>query len=691
MRLSYTLVVPHVQSDHDATIFQGWVPAIRNIVFLRMIKLLAILPASVEEITMSQADLLGHRKTALPKDTQIAGAQILSKISLIQKNQISVVACLRSNLTEVRKNIGASDSAIILSDCNEEGVIDVRTLGARPQFALDEILWRIAGHNLQGTLRHPYETTLSVPMDHGITSPNLALLEGLGFQVVPEQEGVVLADRDAAIRAVVETFKATSDAFQKGSQGIVYLPAAKAAFYDFKSNLWNQILRQSPHKGHRDFIQKLFRGTSYSGSELSKNVEINALMSDPIVKLVASERQAEIYATTAAITLLSAIDSQPSLRLPNSANLLSQYYKKLEYFGAKEDRKSRERLQDIFREFNDEFLKGLGKDIVDIIQNHFRSWTICADIPIEWIYFGKVPFMISHEVSKLPMTPGNSLLERAGTRPIIVVHKSSLQKILIIRSFKDSDVLKPMLAKAVQGFPIRKDLSIRFVDVASRTELITALNEYSGAIVIFDCHGSHGGTDEVGWFQIGDDRVITWELAHEARIPPIVLLSACHTSPVAGSHASVSTGLLRCGALSVLGTLLSVNGVHSAIFIARIIYRLDAFLHALQISGLTVISWRTFITGFLRMSYTTDILKFLEEEKILDHQSSVKINLDANVWINSLEESWYDLVLDAVAVASNLSQEEILSRIMQKSPLMETMRYCNVGTPEKIMIDLRPQ
>jgi len=91
------------------------------------------------------------------------------------------------------------------------------------------------------------------------------------------------------------------------------------------------------------------------------------------------------------------------------------------------------------------------------------------------------------------------------------------------------------------------------------------------------------------------------------------------------------------------------------------------------------------------MSYTTDILKFLEEEKILDHQSCVKINLDANVWINSLDESWYDHVLEAVAVASNLSQEEILSRIMQKSPLMETMRYCNVGTPEKIMIDLRAQ
>jgi hypothetical protein len=412
-------------------------------------------------------------------------------------------------------------------------------------------------------------------------------------------------------------------------------------------------------------------------------------MRDPVVRFIFRTRAAELAATSAAVALMCNVESMPSLRLSNKLNQFASYYKNLEYFSKLGGEKSSKQLQKKFSELNTELVRAIGDGTRKAILDRTTACTICADAPIEWAYLDTLPLMISHEVSKIPMTPGNVLLQSIASGGRFVFPAKAFNKVLVIRSFGDGDPLKNILERSISGFPISDAMQVQFVDVRTEAELISALNSYDGYIVVFDCHGNHGGTAEAGWFQIGDERVITWKLADLARVPPIVMLSACLTSAVGGSHASVANGLLRSGAISVIGTLLPVDGIHSSIFIARIIFRIDAFLTALQKMEITSITWRTFVTGFFRMSYTTDVLRYLcNELKLISQEVSHDIHLEANFNINSLKPNWYSVVLERLAAATSLATPTILAKILEGQPLMETMRYCQLGMPEKIVIDL---
>src|SRR5690606_16832943 len=116
---------------------------------------------------------------------------------------------------------------------------------------------------------------------------------------------------------------------------------------------------------------------------------------------------------------------------------------------------------------------------------------------------------------------------------MFVVPSQSLDDILIVRSFSESDPIKHVLEFAIGGYEISR-LRIRIIDVNDRAELVNCLNDFSGVLVVFDCHGGHGGANSHGWLKIGRDMVDPWQLAGEARVPPIVILSACSTFALAG-------------------------------------------------------------------------------------------------------------------------------------------------------------
>ena len=77
-----------------------------------------------------------------------------------------------------------------------------------------------------------------------------------------------------------------------------------------------------------------------------------------------------------------------------------------------------------------------------------------------------------------------------------------------------------------------------------------------------------------------------------ARLPPIVFLSACHTTPRGRGAVSIADLLIRKGAMVILGTLIPVRVDRSAVLMQRLLlymeqavagneplYRLDEALH----------------------------------------------------------------------------------------------------------------
>lgn len=410
---------------------------------------------------------------------------------------------------------------------------------------------------------------------------------------------------------------------------------------------------------------------------------------DPVLGSIMMCRQSELFATSAAVGLLSCVENIPSIRLPNAINLHLGELRNIENLAKRTDEKGKSLLQKKFLEWNNTLQAEIGDDILELMTAQGPACKLCSDVPLEWLYIGRLPLMISHEVSRIPMTPGNLLLHSAASSLPAQIPAELIYEVLIIRSFHQHDRIREYLKNAIAAFDLSEKMNVMTVDVQSESDAIDALNGFAGGIVIFDCHGGHGGHEADGWLQFGDERVNTWELAFRARIPPIVLLSACSTSPIGGSHISVANGFLRSGALSVMGTFLEVGGIHSAVLIARILYRVDQFLPAVKAMKYEAISWRTVIAGMLRMSYLSEVLYYFKDVKgIIDDDDWREIHMQGNQGISYQNPAWYDDVLASIGQRTGLDIEALSEMIALGHPLMETMYYSQIGMPERVTIVL---
>jgi hypothetical protein len=695
MHVRYVLVVPDATSEENATPFQGWNPVVHDRRFLDLIHILACLPSTIHEIFMTQEELLMWR-TEVFKDVIAIGARLLNAISFAAENQITVFLFLPDQL----KNVVATQMALgqltlLLSPDECPGVLDTRAISDGLYCSIDHALYELLSRREQPerNLRARYKSQVELPALHGIVVPNQILLESFGF-ALHGPEGIMLQSHAQAVQLVAGTLQATLHALyddrSQAGEIIVYAPAVKAFFYDFKNHLWNQVFRQIKEKWKKKLIENLlFKGKSYSSAEIDMGDDVPSNpYSDPIFGAIMACRQSEVYATSAAVGLLSNVENIPSVRLPNAINLHLGELRNIEILSRRTDAKGKTLLQRKFLELNSTLRAEIGDDILSLMAGQ-DACKLCTDFPLEWMYVGRLPLMISHQVSRIPMTPGNMLLQFAAISLPIRLPAKLIYQVLIIRSFKQNDRLLHHLERAVAAYNISDKMTITFVDVKSKAEAIDALNSFVGGIVVFDCHGGHGGHEAGGWLQIGNEQLNTWELAFRARIPPIVLLSACSTAPIGGSHITVANGFLRSGALSVLGTFLDVGGVHSAILVSRVLYRIDQFLTGIKAMQYQAISWRTIITGMVRMSYLTDVLYYFKDvEKIIDDDDWQELHMKGNLGINHLISSWYDDVLAMLAQRTGLDIETISNKITTDHPLMETMYYSQIGMPERITIIL---
>jgi hypothetical protein len=257
LNLKYVLVVPYdeEEKEEDASLFQGWTPVIQKKGFIHLVHFFARLPSSLFELTLTQPELLQYRKRSFPKQIIAAGAQILPAIEPTSSTSVTVFGCMPDDISLVRNCIGNDHKAIVVSfeSGDTEGVFDLAKITEESCQVLDGILWDVAelDKHSTATRRGKYEAPVQISFEHGITAPNQLLLESLGFTVKGESDAV-LSEHTRAEKAIVDTFNLVIDVWKpKKSEAIIYLPAVKAAFYDFKSHLWNQILRKIPIKAIR--------------------------------------------------------------------------------------------------------------------------------------------------------------------------------------------------------------------------------------------------------------------------------------------------------------------------------------------------------------------------------------------------------------------------------------------------------
>lgn len=555
---------------------------------------------------------------------------------------------------------------------------------------VDDILSVVSKKKIKESLKFEFE-----PLNHNCTRPLYKTLTGYGYYAEEFEDIKSSENIDQHVKGMINMSKLidgirnelTIPHHMVKNDAVIYCMSMCSFLYKQNSRMWNELYRKLD-KPKREFLKsaiirnKMFSNFTMSGSDVFNPYD------DPIISELLKVRQTELGLFTSVASILAVNQFAPTMRLPNAVMLHHDLLKNISSLICNPSRKSRRNLNTKLTNYSETLKDEIGKDLIDACLSNKNKILAMCDFPIEWINLNGFPIMFTHEISRIPTTPGNLCSQLALSGQRIILPYEAFTDILIISSFNSSDPIKDHLNSALEYFKsndLYENLNITEVNVNSEIDLIDELNKFQGSIVIFDCHGNHGGETGHGWLSIGDDKVDVWSLAHKARIPPIVILSACSTHPIDGSHASVANGLFRCGAISVIGTYAPIQADHAGIFVARLLYRISVYI-PLIVKARTI-SWREVISGYLRMSYSTDVLRYMAQElKILTQEQYMDIHNQANHIINSNVPEWTNKFVTLLSDKTDRDEKEIIELISDNFQFVETMLYSQLGRPENILI-----
>lgn len=320
----------------------------------------------------------------------------------------------------------------------------------------------------------------------------------------------------------------------------------------------------------------------------------------------------------------------------------------------------------------------------------FTGVVLLGDIPLEWLPLRDLPLTLRCDVSRISATPGNLSLQQCLRNQYISVAQADFEEVLIVRSFHEGDRIRTVLEDAIsklssmhKAFP-----KCKIVDVESVEEFVLAVNSFSGAMMIFDGHGTIADNTGVGSIVVGGEAIDVWKLRDSIRMPPVVLLSACDTLPLDGGHGASANGMLALGAVTVLGTVLPIDSGRAAGFIGRLLLRVQEYL-PIVLKRSSYLPWRSFMSGMLRMTYCTElIISLIEDAKIISPKDWAGIQAKANFSINTLNPEWFEVIVNEVTACSGLERCVVREKCLFWGSLVDSLKYIQLGRPEKIR--LRP-
>lgn len=330
------------------------------------------------------------------------------------------------------------------------------------------------------------------------------------------------------------------------------------------------------------------------------------------------------------------------------------------------------------------FLDFLPTDIIPRVK-------IYSDAPIEFCRYKKngLPLSIGTKYCKIPTTPGNVFFSSVANNTEIFLTYAELQKVLVIRSFKECDEIKPLLEDALNKYKKEDDfnLNVIFEDAKCVQDVISIRKKHSDAnIIIFDCHAHQASKEPFGNLIIGDERFNIWEHGADFLPPPIVLFSACETFPLGNVFNSVANGFLQAGVISAIATNSPVSAFESSIFISRLLFRIS-FLLSNLLSNENSISWLDLVSDFFRMSFKTDVINyFIKRNFITDVQKIMEMDFLSNCDINCENPNWYENFLLSLANESGFTEEKCRNIISRDVNFSETMKYVLLGNADSIII-----
>jgi len=525
---------------------------------------------------------------------------------------------------------------------------------------------------------------------HNITNPNRTALISQGiyskrkFYILPNMKEKYKEYIASSANFIIDIKKEIGTKYSK-NHFILAVPSLNSSLYRDKEFL--KMIQDYYGVEVKKFYERTIRRSEYV-TELKTDDE--SILNDLAILKLSSIISNDLFLFTSLLSILAAENFSPTYRLPNSLNLAHSKYDSLVSL-TKSQKLNKIKANRVYSELVEDWKNKLDDSMINSISNSGNNGIIVSDYPLEWLTLsGVIPLNISHNVCRINSSPGDLLIHQTCNLHNLIIQPSSLQNVLIIRSFEADDPIKYFLEKAIHS---RKNngmlrfLNVNIVDVKSESEFIDALRNFTGKIVIIDCHGNHGGHKKEAWLKVGDDKVNIWNLKADFRIPPIFLLSACSTHPIDGSNTSVANGLISIGAHSVLATLLPISADHSAIFISKFLHWIDFYLAIDKEKNPTFTLWRDIVSDIMRSMYVQDILNYFEIKNLINEHQSQEILIKAQIDIMyDKNPNWFENLFRILAKASNKKYEDLVTLFIKECRFSETMHYSHLGRPDKVIV-----
>lgn len=725
-RFKIVYLIPHHPQELDRFSFFAWYsPALLETA--RLLMRAATLPADIREIVSSPSNIILHRlmRRIWPNIIPIELDALFSAKDMLKgpfrvflSNDESVAKevdrfilqsgwpCLHVSSIESPERIALDDFDlnILLAYC-QRVVLAMPATAEWRTFA--ETAWDEIGDKVpRSPKRHHLRRGL-----HNVTTPNELALEAFGWtlsQVEPISKELTpgLPNPQRYVDRICLSARTVSDAraeltknYKRSMMDYRYIVAIQGIYWGH-FNEWQKLILKAK-SDDQDVIRLTYKAavnaTTYFDT-INTEAQEKGILDNEMFRVFQSTRSAEALAFTAGLTILASASLAPVLRLEPKLNRVRGDLKQI----AKCDRAHSHhqfdwKISRLTRKLGEKMLTLIDPKFLALLEKPedfgiIEGIKLVTDLPLELMPVGQLPLSMRFDTSRVAPMPGNLYLMNCIMPPVVITLEE-FREILIVRSFGQDDPLRDMIAKAIDASQELEqtlatfNVKIRLVDVSTEDEFVDALNHYSGALMIFDGHGSSSNNIGAGTIVIGGKEIDAWQLKKRCSVPPIVVFSACDTQPLDGSHSSVATAAFTLGARTVLGTMLPVNGKKAAMFIGRLLFRIMELLpiatkHSLKLT------WRDVISGMLRMSYATEVMMLLKKNGGAAYQG---LNFDdaqfvANREINARNPKWYDMFRNELSRLTQISVEIIDHDIAKWASMTDSMKYVQLGNPESIII-----
>lgn len=152
-----------------------------------------------------------------------------------------------------------------------------------------------------------------------------------------------------------------------------------------------------------------------------------------------------------------------------------------------------------------------------------------------------------------------------------VVDLSGGMRVLVIECISNTDRVG-RASRAAWSFAATeltdasRGVAVDLVAVSNKQQFAAAVADHRPDVLVISAHGFYTPDNNVAGLMIGTEPSVGDDLGP---MPPMVILSACHSGPRGAGPVSVSDLLLRSGASAVLSTLVPVRVQHNSAFMVR--------------------------------------------------------------------------------------------------------------------------